>query len=455
MITPMPRSMRRFVHMLILSVCLLVAYPTLSWGQSPDAPVASEGSEQRTHVVVLEMPGGAHSVVLERLEEMEWVEAHGQEWFVEQIKASGVEPNRLMRRPEALAEVMTYGEIALVVFGTPAQEGNGIDVHFVDADGAEQTDEVIEVTDVGQTSWVEDVRARVEAYVPEPTPPAEAKVPKVAEGPRTGAVGATPGDEELIVEAKKRREEAKDRRKWITVRAGMRAFQRDFVATAASDSQIAYRSNIFPGYSAMVEGYPFYRNKQPEGSVGMYARFQQGFDNFRLVFADGEARSVSATLLDGEAGFAYRFYSLSEATVDPMATNFALRVGAIYSQYSLLEGQDASRLPSTSTIGASIGASVRQSIIGDRVAVGARIDAMPYQQLLSGREELGEGSFGYGSRGEVSADVRLFGAAYITVTYGFSFIRHVLDGQGTLENYRDTDAFDFFQSGSIGASYWF
>ena len=161
----------------------------------------------------------------------------------------------------------------------------------------------------------------------------------------------------------------------------------------------------------------------------MYGRVQHGFDNFQLVFPSGVKEQIRATLLDFETGFAYRFFSLSESVNDPQQLHFALRIGAIYSHYLLEGAEGISRLPSTSTFGAAIGASVRQAVASDRIAVTARIDALPYQRMIRGREAFGETTFGYGTRGNVGFDIRLFGSAFANIGYGFSFTRHVLSGR--------------------------
>ena len=148
---------------------------------------------------------------------------------------------------------MRHASIDLILYGIPGDEERGAFTFMVAGSGGEivwerQADPIKDV-------WVQKAFEFVVSRLPPPrrAPP---RVTRVDETPKEESEAKGDDEEDLIATAQERNEERADRRKWIATGASVRLFLRDFVASAASDSQGRLPLQPLPRVWRMGRGLP-------------------------------------------------------------------------------------------------------------------------------------------------------------------------------------------------------
>ncbi len=289
---------------------------------------------------------------------------------------------------------------------------------------------------------MEDVlRARFAQFDVAPTPPAPEQPRQSA--PEPDPVVARPDDDRIEDDAPKRGRAAQRGEPvgaWLG--GGLRLLKRDLAVTSPNAALINYTSSFYPGYELTALVYP-----GKEVPVGLMLGFIHGFDSVSLQSAEGESQVFPLRHLQLEGGASY---TLLKPTRGQREATVSLHGMLRWASYAMDENEV---MPSISQLAVVFGAQLLYPM-SDKLALRGRLDVMPYNGWLTGRDQLGESASSYGAGLMLGAQYAAMDTLDVFAGYTFQVMRSSFTGVG-LANFVDASAFELLQGLQLGVSYGF
>ncbi len=374
---------------------------------------------QEVHrTVILKVAGGGTELLTAEIKALPNVDVRDQAWFLEQVKARGMTPKKLLQRPADLRFVMSGSNIAYVVY-VDHDDGQYIGRIFA-ADGR-PADKINLGSDFGQVEAAE-VRSlfervlgiEVEAVEPIDLTPTEKAAPKAAVAEADVATTKKP---------------IGDARRGLTIGAAARVFKRDLSYAGSNNAVLNYRSGLYPG-AALDAEYVLGTQVGPS-LLALWLGAEAGLDSLAV-----DASTTSILHLDAAGGVGVNFDRLK------------LRLGARHVRYSLSANDVFPTIVHTLVL---VGLAAEESL--GAMTLGADVELHPWGTYHGSSARLfGASSIQQGFSAGVRMGYPVGSSFAFAVGYRARLERSSFPGQGSLD-FSDSHGFELVHGPELGVTW--
>ncbi len=442
-----PRKSAAFVGTLFLLATLLVlttVFPTNVEAQQQPKPV---------RIVVLDVPEGGTERLFSELQSIDNLDVRDFTWFMSQVKGRGFRADTILDKPSDLRWVMSGSDINFMLRVVLNEEENGYIAHFIEAEsGTPRRSVPVDLSESGLSAAgaaflkLETERITGAVSVGNKSDKAEGvalldeEVEISADDPEVVRAQAA-GAKKAVLDRLKR--------DWLWLRGGFRLIGKD-VLVASSSKTYLYASGMMPGLELDVEAYPLSLSNPDMASAGMYLNYYHGFETIEIPLVNGDILTLPINHFGIEGGAIYRMDSPLEGKTSLTSKQVRLKLGARYTALAVGENEE---IPSSSVVSIVLGARLVFPAGMPGLAIWVNADLVPVAFAGSQAQLYGQASHSYGFGTELGLLYEFYPGLGAAVGYGFQAIRTGYTGEGILDGFEDSLAFELVQGMRISLVY--